>query len=591
MFRTSSPYVKHLLKGNIHWQLFTRETLETAISQEKIIFIHIGHISNIAGREQAYALFSDPRVAETINRNFIPVLLDIEDVPEASLIALDLLIINEQTYTIPINIFSLPGAKPFLSFSHITPEEFIALTENILNSYRDKRHRLEKMSLYMVERLQNTGVVTRKEPPKEINAKLLHAYVRSWYSKYIASEGQYHTPYTLNSRYYIFLLKYAQRYHKQEISDFIKHGLEKLYFSAMFDPVEGGVFTQSADYRFLEPLYEKSLSENVQMAILYSFGYKYFKLEIFRQAVENLTDFIEKDLKSGTGGYMSSVTLKIQPGNSRYYKYTHDELKKAFSSNYMTIGNYLGMNPDLPKDARQILLNTPDNIKIKPDERILLKRIREGHKNELLYDRRVITAYNCMYVSALCIIANNLEYQKEKYTKKAAELMEKILKDRKSKNITLYRYIGPGNKGYPGSNLLDYSLALNALLYLYKSTGEECYDELSRKYTAFILLNYYQADNGMFSSTSRLEQVTPFKRESVIDYIRFSANSIMARNLHMLYKLRKDTFYLEAFKQQLYNIEPHLIGSGPMMAGWGLQILNYLTDKTSNPDFSHPFPA
>ena len=196
MFRTSSPYVKHLLKGNIHWQPFTRETLETAISQEKIIFIHIGHISNIAGREQAYALFSDPRVAETINRNFIPILLDMEDVPEASLIALDLLIINEQTYTIPINIFSLPGAKPFLSFSHITPEEFIALTENILNSYRDKRHLLEKMSLYMVERLQNTGVVTKKESPKEINAKLLHAYVRSWSGKYIASEGQYHTPYT-----------------------------------------------------------------------------------------------------------------------------------------------------------------------------------------------------------------------------------------------------------------------------------------------------------------------------------------------------------------------------------------------------------
>ena len=44
--------------------------------------------------------------------------------------------------------------------------------------------------------------------------------------------------------------------------------------------------------------------------------------------------------------------------------------------------------------------------------------------------------------------------------------------------------------------------------------------------------------------------------------------------------MQKDEFYLEAFKQQLYNVAPHMIGSGPLMVGWALQILNYLSDKS-----------
>ena len=62
--------------------------------------------------------------------------------------------------------------------------------------------------------------------------------------------------------------------------------------------------------------------------------------------------------------------------------------------------------------------------------------------------------------------------------------------------------------------------------------------------------------------------------------MRYSANSVMARNLWILYKMQKDEFYLEAFKQQLYNVAPHMIGSGPLMVGWALQILNYLSDKS-----------
>ena len=146
--------------------------------------------------------------------------------------------------------------------------------------------------------------------------------------------------------------------------------------------------------------------------------------------------------------------------------------------------------------------------------------------------------------------------------------------------IKLYRYISSNKKEHQNAQLLDYTFFLNALLNMYKYTKKGSYDKMISKYTAYILLNYYQAHNGMFSKTNKTENITPFKRESIIDYVRYSANSVMARNLWILYKMRKDEFYLEAFKQQLYNIAPQMIGTGPLMVGWALQILNYMSDKS-----------
>ena len=39
-------------------------------------------------------------------------------------------------------------------------------------------------------------------------------------------------------------------------------------------------------------------------------------------------------------------------------------------------------------------------------------------------------------------------------------------------------------------------------------------------------------------------------------------------------------FFLDAFRQQLYNIAPQIIGTGPLMVGWALQILNYLSNRS-----------
>ena len=582
MIKTSSPYLKELYKGAIKWRAFDVKTLKLAKTEDKIIFIHIGYIGNIEAREAAYQLFKDKDVIEVINNNFIPVAIDLEDVPEAMLVGMDLLVITEQYYNIPINIFSLPGTKPFTSFSNITPAEFLALSFNIIDSFREKRELLDKAGRYVSNRLGGTGIVQKREKPCAITDKLLHAYVKSWISRYIISNRRNRqTPYTINSRYYIFLLKYSHHYKIEENLKWLEDALDKVCFSAMYDPIDGGFFSQARNTKFTEPLYEKQLSENIQAAVLLSFGYKYFKHKHYKELAEKTIECIERSFKSPNGGgYMTCITLKESFQKSTYYKYSIDELQKSFPDTYIYIASALGMDIEANRHEQQIISNTHNANKLTENEISKLRSIRNGKSSEVIVDKRVITAYNCLYSTSLCLIANNLQNNGNEYTNRAQEIVANIIEHQKKDKIRLHRYISKEKNEHANADLLDYTFFLNALLHIYKYTNDEKYDNLISKYTAYIMLNFYQAHNGMFCKTSKTEIITPFKRESIIDYIRYSANSVMARNLLILYKTRKDEFFLSAFKQQLYNIAPQLIGTGPLMVGWALQILNYLSDRS-----------
>lgn len=581
MNKTSSPYLKELYKGPIKWKPFSVKTLNLAKKLDKIIFIHIGYIANIEARESAYALFRDPRIIEVINTNFIPIAIDLEDVPEAMLVGMDLLVITEQYYSIPINIFSLPGAKPFTSFSTISPEEFLNLSYNIIDSFTEKRELLDKAGKYVSNRLSGTGIVQRKEQPCKITDKILHAYVKSWISRYIISKRRNReTPYTINSRYYIFLLKYSHYYKIDENMKWLEQALDKVGFSPMFDPIDGGFFSQARNTSFTEPLYEKQLSENIQAAVLFSFAYKYYGHKRYKEIAEKTIEFIEKRLKSPEGGYMTSISLTKMSMESSYYKYSMNEIMDAFPDTYIYIAHSLGMDEKQADDHQQIISNKPQTGKLSADEIALLKQIREKKSGETITDKRVITAYNCLYATSLCLISHNLHNSSSNYIVKAKEIISLILEYKKKDKIRLHRYISKEKNEHANADLLDYTFFLNALLNIFKSTKEKHYDGLISRYTAFIMLNHYQAHNGMFIKTSKDEQITPFKRESIIDYIRYSANSVMARNLLILYKMRRDEFFLNAFRQQLYNIAPQIIGTGPLMVGWALQMLNYISNRS-----------
>lgn len=582
MYKTASPYVKELLKGEIEWLPFSLDTLRMSIRENRPIFVHIGNISNIRKRKEAFELFKNKDVIEIISKNFTAVALDTEDVPEAYLIGMDLLLINEQKISEHINIFSLPGIKPVTCFSSLDPDDFLYIANNIVISFEDHREKLEQASRFLTRRLRFSGIVTEREKPKNISPKLLHAYIKSWSTRFLDKENKYRRePYTITARNLHFILEYAWRFQIKEYLEYIDETLTHLYYSAMFDPIDGGIFREAEDYTFTHPTFEKNIYQNANAAILFSTAHKYLKRRIFKEAAERIVHFLESQMLIPGKGYMTYMTLNRLPRESAYYKYSLAELRQAFPLKYKSIATRLGMDTSMESSAYQNISNTPKYWEILPSELETLKKIRYGRKNEVIYDKRVMTGYNCRTAVAFCTLArNSRKGEREAYIQMAKEIIDNILRYQRKGKINLYKYISSTKVEYSTSDLYDYSLFLNCVLHCHALTKEEKYMGLAKTYAAYIIFNHFQPSTGMFTKTARYEPRIPVKRSPVIDYNTLSSNSIMADNLLMLHKMTGgNDIYIRTFKQQIYNIEPHLIGSGPFMTGWGMQVLNWLTEE------------
>lgn len=567
MKELDSPYAQKLMEGRVNWKIWSKENLENARTEKKIIFLHTGRFSESINRNKALDLFNNKEISQFLNDFYIPIYIDPYSNSELYYTLLDLGIIIEQKVSSFVNVILLPDKilKPLIAFSSLDEDEVYERIVQIKELYNYKYDKLSLAGKYLLSKLQNSGIVTNKEPAKELNDKILHKYVRNWSYKFTDKDYyQNKKPYTFNARFFIFLIKYGIKYNAPKYREKIEESLLNAYYSPMFDPIEGGMFRQASDSRLKEPLYELDLNENIQLMSVYAIGYRYYHNPIYKEVYEKILSCIEKRLSRDTYNYINSISTVNDPRESTYYKYSLKELKENFPKDYIQIAKSMKMDITAEETRYQVISNTPEFSFITDKQIEILKEIRKNRESELVKDDRVIIGYNALLASALCLNSkyeeNNIK--KETYYHKAGLIIDNILniKNLKQSNYTLQ----------------DYSLLLNALINYAVLSNDDKYKNIVREYVSYIIANFYQITTGVFANSSFQSSNILHKREGIMDYFKFSANSIMARNMFLMHKYTGSKFFLEVYKQLLYNIEPHLYQSGPLMASWANELLDYL---------------
>jgi uncharacterized protein YyaL (SSP411 family) len=579
MFNTCSPYLKLLFGKGITWYPYlTEDLIDLADREGKLIFQHIGYMSNMHIREMAERLFSDQRVVKILNDNFICIAEDKESNPESYLIGLDLLFLNQDFSYGPMNLFVMTDRKPIICFSDCDPEYFLDVAGSIVEANKGKKHLLAQLSEELSKRAVNTGVITNKISSDNITAEVLEANTRQWYLAMFENDFIYQTkPFTPNPSSLITLVEYVQYFKDQQISDKIESLLDHLQNSALFDPIDGGFFKQASDYSCSTPFYEKTLEENAHFVQLYSLAYKHFNKESYRKTALLTYSFIKEKLCSKNGGFIGSTTLTTSSDDSNYYQYSLNELILMFPARYMDIALALGMDITANKFDKQIPVRNSRTYSIIQDEEIRILKERRSEHRGYYTDKREVTSYISQLVESLAI--SSVLLNEPSLYKEAAAIMEYLLVHNRNEDGRLYRYNCCQKSSIPGY-LSDYSDLIAALIELQKASGEENSDFkiYAGKYIDFVLKHFYKPDNGMFSKSecSILPDTIPFKRESNIDFLKPSANSVMAGNLISFYEISGNKEYLDIAAQQIMNIAPNLHSSGPMLASWARKILKYI---------------
>lgn len=574
MSKICSPYLKLLSGKGINWYFaLSPDLLAKAKNEDRLIFLHIGYLSNVRVREESKRLFSDPDVINTLNNNFICIAEDKDDNPESFLVALDMLLMNQDYSYGPMNLFIMPDRRPILCSSETDPEQFLNVANKILKAKSTRRDLLDKLADELSHRTRLSGVVTNIGDREYNEAETLHKYVNNWYNTIFHSDFIKNLkPYTPNPGSLYTIVEYLRYFPDKSIENSLISLLEYLQFSPLFDPIDGGFFRQADDYTCKKPLFEKNLEDNSQYLILYSSAWNLFGKESFRETTYHISHFINRELSSPAGGYYSNTTITDNIHDAVYFSSSINELRILFPSRYQEISLALGLDTREEGNKQQLPIRNQDTFSIlKHDELETLRARRKEHRG-YLKDTRVITSYNSQLIKALTISYNFTgdEYMLEE----ASALFDYLLNHNINSKGRLLRYTCCSN-GCRFGFLSDYAYFIESSISLFISTGKSEYKKIAVNYMDFVIDNFYKPENGMFSKSEKGSEVpvVPFKRESNIDLIKPSANSIMAGNMVEMYKITKDERYIQIASQQIGNIIPSLGFSGPLLSSWAHKIM------------------
>jgi hypothetical protein len=561
---------------NWHYSL-TNELLNIAQEEDKLIFLHIGYISNINIRESSLELFANEEVVKLLNSNFICIIEDKEDKPESFLLALDLLFLNQDFSYGPMNMFIMPNRRPLIAFSDCNPDNFLEIANSLLLAKKEKREKLKQLSEELSKRAINTGIITDMKKGSVIEKPLLEKYVQMWFKNMFDTDFIYKLkPFTPNPAALYTIIEYLRLYPDKRFSDKMEELLDHMQYSALFDVIDGGFFRQASDYSCNDSLYEKSLEENSLFLMLYAAAYKLYGNESYKMTSLMTYNFILNELLNEKGALVNSTTLMGKIDDAVYYSYSINELSIIFPERYPEIAIALGMDMTLNRMEKQTPVRGADTYIYLNEEDILLLHQRRLEHRGYYKDTRVITASNSVTATAFSIASIYL--QNPSMYNQATKIFEFLLFNNiDNSDGRLYRYTCCSDS-YLIGYLSDYAHFIEASLELYRNRFDIEYLLIAKKYTEMVMDRFYKPENGMFSKSERdfVSDTVPFKRESNIDFIRPSANSVMAGNLISLYEITREERYITIAKQQLNNIVPNLLNSGPMLSSWAHKILKYI---------------
>ena len=587
MFESASPYLKLFSNRAIIWHYcLTEELLKKAQGEDKLLFIHIGSFNNIYQRELSDKLFSSPEIISLLQNDFICIVEDQDDKPETYLLALDLLFLSDEFSSGPMNIIITPNHKPIICFSDTKPENCTEIINSILLAKRDKRDKLMELGEELAKRITNTAIIT-KEEEELVENDHLRSLVSDWFCKNQIDPMLWMIPYSSSPSKIITQLSCLKNSNNPVHYNRIRAILNHYQYSALFDPICGGFFSQANDASCKKSFFEKNLYVNSSFLMLYAIASKVLEEMSYKKTAEMVYRFIVDELhieqKKGdkeTGyGLGNGTTLTCKIEDADYYTFSMSEIIRLFPDRYEDISAGLSFFVNTGKKRRHIPVRTERTTEwISEDDLTLLRERRAEHRN-YYKDTRIISESNFRAVKAFAITSELL--QNNSMYDNAVSIFDYVLKHNTSpSDEKLYRYSSAG-KLYFSGNLSDYANLIDAAIELYKVSKESKYLHIALKYTDIVYKKFRKPETHMFLMSERNtpieENCVQFRREFNIDLFRPSANSMMAGNLLSLYEITGNDEFLLNAHHQISNIASNIPESGPMLSNWIGEALHFLS--------------
>jgi uncharacterized protein YyaL (SSP411 family) len=570
----SSPYLRLHAGNPVDWHPWGEAAFAQARRENKPVFISIGYFTCHWCHVMARESFSDPGIASLLNEHFIAIKVDREQRPDVDAAYMRYVTLTSGQGGWPMSVWTTPDGKPFQGGTYYPPEAgmgrpgFRPLLEKLAAAWAADADGIRQVADNAVATLRRLDAsvtpLAQLDMQPVVMAREQYAEAYDELQGGFGSAPKFPQPARL-----LFLLQDDDA----DSAGMALHTLDSMIAGGIHDQLGGGFHRYAVDPGWHVPHFEKMLYDQALIARACLAAYRRTGAERYATVARAILDFTLAEMRNPQGGFYSALGADSPVSGKAgehmregaYYTWSWEQLTAALPDAELrdwtvarygvtrtgeTYGEVAGSN---------VLYRALDSaalaarFKVEPG----VARQRLAQVDELLLaarrerpavpvDDKVITAWNGYLITTLALAGRMLD--EPRYLDaavEAAEFIEARLLDTDTQ--LLYRDWRGGVRGVAGF-CEDYAALAEALLALYRVSGERHWLLQARSLTDAMLARFWDSRHGGFFNTAADTELW-LREKPLADGAAVSANGVALQVLLQLGRLSNEPRYRELARE------------------------------------------
>src|SRR6185312_9819297 len=489
----SSPYLLLHQHNPVDWYPWGEEALERARRENKPIFLSVGYSTCYWCHVMERESFSNPAVAEQMNRDFVNIKLDREERPDLDEIYMAATQILTEQGGWPNSVFLTPDLRPFYAGTYFPPVDrygrpgFPKVLADMAAAFRDRRkdveEQAEEMAKAMRHHLEERSQPAPEPPSGAVASRAVDALARRLDRQHGGFGGapKFPTP----SNLYL-LLEMAEE--RQDAGEMLTSSLDAMARGGIYDQLGGGFHRYATDSEWKIPHFEKMLYDNGFLLELYAEEHARTGNAQAARVVRQTAEWIAREMTSPEGAFWSAIDAETHGHEGAFYVWSREELMAALGEEDFTfLAPLLGFAGPPVFEGSHYVLHLPESLETAAQRRRLpaadlLRDVDAGRaklfaarasRERPLTDDKILADWNGMVIRGLAVAGQRLK--EPSFVERAARAADFILDTMRPEGPggTTLLHSWRSGKGRIAAYLGDYVFLVRGLLALHDATEEK----------------------------------------------------------------------------------------------------------------------
>jgi uncharacterized protein len=548
---SSSPYLLQHAGNPVNWFPWGNEAFETAVREDKPVFLSIGystcHWCHVMERES----FEDADVARLMNDTFVSIKVDREERPDLDHVYMQVCQAMTGSGGWPLTVLLTPDRKPFFAGTYFPKTSrygrigMMDLIPRIRSAWQDDRTSLVTSANRIVSAMDDSGKSQSGSGITDNDQdRAFRDLQRQFDSRFGGFSGAPKFP--MPSQI-LFLLRYWRRTGEPAALEMVEMTLQSMRCGGIYDQLGFGFHRYSTDAEWLVPHFEKMLYDQALLSLAYIEAYQATKNPFYLGVAREVFDYVLENMTAPGGGFYSAEDADSDGVEGLFYLWSMADLRSVLTDSEVRLvrtvfnvkdrGNFQGEMEGMNiLHLKQFPLK--DDSQGESGKQIDIIRAKLlNHRNTRVRpfrDEKILTDWNGLMIAALA--RGGIFLDDPTYIHAAEKAADFLLKHLRKPDGSLQHSFFKGSTGVQG-HLDDYAFLGWGLLELYEVTFDPAYLKTSMILSAAGKDRFGDPKSGGYFFTQDNKD-TPFKRwKDIQDGVIPSGNAVAVQNLLKLNRM------------------------------------------------------